>query len=151
MVAPSKNRFGKYLIGGKKTALVIPTYNRHNDLISTYSRLSSVLQQTSNKYSVDLFVSQNGEDRLVKMTVEMISRRAANELPFCSFEKILFQHSKAEEDSGFLRYSSHLNYIFETIFSTKKYDQVIILEVLVYNAIVTTRTTCTLPTTSSPT
>ena len=153
-IVTSKNKFGKYLIGGKKTALVIPAYNRHNDLITTYSRLASVLQQATNKYSVDLFVSQNGDDRLVTTTMEMISRRVASELPFCSFEKILFQHSTAEESSGYLRYSSHLNFIFETLFVTKKYDQVIVLEVLLflrYITIVTNRMTCTFPMTSFPT
>ena len=48
------------LIGNKRTALVIITYNRPNYLRRTVSRVFEVLNDPLNTYSLDMIISQDG-------------------------------------------------------------------------------------------
>lgn len=124
-IVPTKKN-GKYLIGAKKTALVIPTKDRPTDLFKTYNRLSSVLQKS--KYSVDLFISQEGKDSLTQTTIENIGKKAKADLPFCTFTVINYQSVKTDIDSSYLQQSSHYYNIMNELMKLK-YDQVILLEV----------------------
>lgn len=125
----SKTSDGKYLIGGRKTALVIPTVNRPNDLITTLMRVIAVLKRESNIYTVDIFIAQDGENPKVATAIDNLKKKVKAEIPFCPIEVIPHKKIKLEVESGYLRLSSHFHSIFETLFVTKKYDQVILLEV----------------------
>ena len=59
--APDAN--GKVQIGGKKTALLITAYNRPQYLLKTVNQVIRVLSAPRNKYTVDLYISQDGDDR----------------------------------------------------------------------------------------
>lgn len=126
----SKTSDGKYLIGGRKTALVIPTVNRPNDLIITLMRVIDVLKRESNIYTVDLFIAQDGENQKTTTAIDNLKKKVKSEIPFCPIDVIVHKKIKLEVESGYLRLSSHFHSIFDTLFVTKKYDQVILLEVL---------------------
>lgn len=125
----SKTSDGHYLMGGKKTALVIPTVNRPNDLLKTFDRVASVLRREDNVYTVDIFISQDGEDKLTSNTIEMIAKKAQSELSFCHFEVMTHKNLKTDIDSAYLLLSAHFNFIMDTILINKQYDQIILLEV----------------------
>lgn len=129
----SKNEDGKMLIGGRKTALVIPTVDRPSSLLKTVDRIIEVLQMKQNVYTVDLFISQDGSDQSTTTTIQRISSKVQSEIPFCSFSILQHKAGKLDVDSSYLRLSSHFFWIFDTLFSEKQYDNVILLEVYLMN------------------
>lgn len=125
--APDAN--GKVQIGGKKTALLITAYNRPQYLLKTVNQVIRVLSAPRNKYTVDLYISQDGDDRGVKLIIENIGRRFASEVPWISLVRTTHKRDCPERETVYNCVSSHLFFSLDQLLQKKKYDQVILLDV----------------------
>ena len=70
---------GMVLVGGRRTAFVVLTYNRAQYLLQTMTRVTNVLQ--SHKYRVDVFVAIDGDDEVTNNMVSSIKSRMTQSLP----------------------------------------------------------------------
>lgn len=118
---------GMVLVGGRRTAFVVLTYNRAQYLLQTMTRVTNVLQ--SHKYRVDVFVAIDGDDEVTTNMVSSIKSRMAQSLPNCVFNVIQNKRVLKEGDTDYNAIARNIRNVFEAITRSNEYDQVIIMDV----------------------
>lgn len=118
---------GMVLVGGRRTAFVVLTYNRAQYLLQTMTRVTNVLQ--SHKYRVDVFVAIDGDDEVTNNMVSSIKSRMTQSLPNYVFNVIQNKRVLKEGDTDYNAISRNIRNVFEAITRSNEYDQVIIMDV----------------------
>ena len=115
------------LVGGRRTAFVVLTYNRAQYLLQTMTRVTNVLQ--SHKYRVDVFVAIDGDDEVTNNMVSSIKSRMTQSLPNYVFNVIQNKRVLKEGDTDYNAIARNIRNVFEAITRSNEYDQVIIMDV----------------------
>ena len=118
---------GMVLVGGRRTAFVVLTYNRAQYLLQTMTRVTNVLQ--SHKYRVDVFVAIDGDDEVTTIMVSSIKSRMTQSLPNYVFNVIQNKRVLKEGDTDYNAIARNIRNVFEAITRSNEYDQVIIMDV----------------------
>ena len=118
---------GMVLVGGRRTAFVVLTYNRAQYLLQTMTRVTNVLQ--SHKYRVDVFVAIDGDDEVTNNMVSSIKSRMTQSLPNYVFNVIQNKRVLKEGDTDYHAIARNIRNVFEAITRSNEYDQVIIMDV----------------------
>lgn len=118
---------GMVLVGGRRTAFVVLTYNRAQYLLQTMTRVTNVLQ--SHKYRVDVFVAIDGDDEVTNNMVSSIKSRLTQSLPNYVFNVIQNKRVLKEGDTDYNAIARNIRNVFEAITRSNEYDQVIIMDV----------------------
>lgn len=118
---------GMVLVGGRRTAFVVLTYNRAQYLLQTMTRVTNVLQ--SHKYRVDVFVAIDGDDEVTNNMVSSIKSRMTQSLPNYVFNVIQNKRALKEGDTDYNAIARNIRNVFEAITRSNEYDQVIIMDV----------------------
>jgi hypothetical protein len=118
---------GMVLVGGRRTAFVVLTYNRAQYLLQTMTRVTNVLQ--SHKYRVDVFVAIDGDDEVTNNMVSSIKSRMTQSLPNYVFNVIQNKRVLKEGDTDYNAIARNIRNVFEAITRSNEYDQVIIMDV----------------------
>ena len=118
---------GMVLVGGRRTAFVVLTYNHAQYLLQTMTRVTNVLQ--SHKYRVDVFVAIDGDDEVTNNMVSSIKSRMTQSLPNYVFNVIQNKRVLKEGDTDYNAIARNIRNVFEAITRSNEYDQVIIMDV----------------------
>lgn len=118
---------GMVLVGGRRTAFVVLTYNRAQYLLQTMTRVTNVLH--SHKYRVDVFVAIDGDDEVTNNMVSSIKSRMTQSLPNYVFNVIQNKRVLKEGDTDYNAIARNIRNVFEAITRSNEYDQVIIMDV----------------------
>ena len=118
---------GMVLVGGRRTAFVVLTYNRAQYLLQTMTRVTNVLQ--SHKYRVDVFVAIDADDEVTNNMVSSIKSRMTQSLPNYVFNVIQNKRVLKEGDTDYNAIARNIRNVFEAITRSNEYDQVIIMDV----------------------
>lgn len=118
---------GVMLVGGRRTALVVLTYNRAQYLLQTMTRVSDVLQ--SHKFRVDVFVAIDGDDEVTDNMVLSIKDRMTQSLPSCMFNVIQNKRVLKEGETDYNAIARNIRNALEVLTRSNEYDQVIIMDV----------------------
>ena len=118
---------GMVLVGGRRTAFVVLTYNRAQYMLQTMTRVTNVLQ--SHKYRVDVFVAIDGDDEVTNNMVSSIKSRMTQSLPNYVFNVIQNKRVLKEGDTDYNAIARNIRNVFEAITRSNEYDQVIIMDV----------------------
>lgn len=119
---------GKLLIGGKKTALVVLSYNRPQSVLKTVQGIKEVLTSVWNRFTVDLIFSQDGDDKANAIVIENIARRM-EEIPFITVSSLTHKQESPDRNAAYTHVSNHIAFVLDQLLKSKKYDQVILLDV----------------------
>ncbi|KAK8791857.1 hypothetical protein WA158_005234 [Blastocystis sp. Blastoise] len=116
------------LIGNRRTAVVIMTYNRPQYLQKTMNTLFTVLRDKRNRYSIDMFISQDGNEPSMLSIINQIQIQIQN-IPAIH----LYQHWNHEQtyspgDSPYHKLARHFGWAFNRLIHEFHYEQVIVIE-----------------------
>lgn len=120
---------GKQLIGGKQTALVVLSCNRPQFLVKTVKEVEKVLSSSWNRFTVDLVLSQDGDEKASVIITQNLAMRLGSELPFITVTRMTHKQEPADRNTAYSLASNHIAFVLDQLLQNKKYDQVILLDV----------------------
>lgn len=120
---------GKQLIGGKRTALVVLSCNRPQFLVKTVKEVEKVLSSSWNRFTLDLVLSQDGDEKASVIITQNLAMRLGSELPFITVTRMTHKQEPADRNTAYSLASNHIAFVLDQLLQNKKYDQVILLDV----------------------
>ncbi|KAK8797387.1 hypothetical protein WA158_004595 [Blastocystis sp. Blastoise] len=115
------------LIGNRKTALVVITYNRPDYLSRTMNKVFEILNSEFNNYKIDLFVSQDGNSANMNNVIKEIETKVKQVSCITKYSHYNHPQETLPGDTSYHKLSRHFKWIFDKVFE-QGYDQIIVLE-----------------------